>query len=42
MDKKKINPAVEVPLVAKSGTKLSIKTKKAEKTVVRLETWFAS
>jgi hypothetical protein len=42
MDKKKINPEVELPLVAKPKAKLSIKPKKVEKQPLRQETWFAS
>ena len=42
MDKKKINPNVEVPLVAKPKAKLSHKTKKTIKTVALKEAWFAS
>ncbi|MFA6399967.1 MAG: hypothetical protein WCW44_06420 [archaeon] len=42
MDKKKINPAVETPLVAKSTEKIQLKVKKTEKLPPRQEAWFAS
>ena len=42
MDKKKVNPEFEIPLVAKPRTKISIKTKKTEKPTLRQEAWFAS